>query len=150
MKKIILSMVFFVLLVSTALAEPFICTSPTKNVEWFTVIINDKYPGREFDPQVDDTLVLDVVKDLNLKSQFAKIKIEIIASNSDGDSNSTSFYLMIYKTLNSTVYRIDPIPEADNALYMTKFDQNNLEVSILKETGGGKKSNSGFSFFGLF
>jgi hypothetical protein len=149
MKKIILSMVFFVLLACTALAEPFICTSPSPRVEWFTVFINDKLTGLEFDPEPDDTLVLDIVKDLNIKTQFAKVKIVIVASNSDGHSKTTSFYLMIYKTANSTVYRIDPIPEDDNTLYMTKFDEKNLEVAIVKQTGGGKKGG-GFSFFGLF
>lgn len=150
MRKLFLG-VFFVLLVANFVcaAGPFIAVNPSNRVEYFEVMINDG-PPKQFQPREDDSLVLDVIQDLNLKSQSTKAKITLTAVNSDGYSDDTSFHLHIYKTINATVYRIIPIEEVDNQLYMSKYQLDQLEVAIIKETGGGKKGGGGFSFFGLF
>jgi hypothetical protein len=148
MKKFILTLVTFLVLTSFVFAEgPYIYTKPCPKVESFTVIINDTLPGIDFMPETDGSCLINLATDFNFKVSPGLYKIEIFSENEYGTSESVFFNLRVFKTINSTAYKIEPI----NDPLMVNFDKDHLETAILKPGGGGKKGGGGgFGFFGLF
>lgn len=132
MKKLFLVSALLCFLVSNVFGMPFISTDPSLRVEKFEVTINDNII-KNFDPQINDSLIIDIEKDLGLRIQTGRIKISIVAKNSDGESSETSFYLRITKLSNYYVYKIEPIPEPDNQFYLDKYDETQLEVRFIKK-----------------
>jgi len=146
MKKFILTLVTFLVLTGFVFAEgPYIYTKPSLKADVFTVIVNETLPGIDFFPEVDGSCWINLTTDFHFKLTPGLYKIEIFTENKYGTSESVFFNLRVYKTANSTAYKIEPI----NDPIMANFDKDNLETAILKPGGGGKKGGSS-KFFGLF